>query len=325
MDFRLDDDQLALQESVRGFCRERWPLDRIAERDTGALDREGWRALLDLGVVSVMVDESAGGLGLGAVEGSVVFEQLGAQLAPGPLLWSTLGALLLPEIARGEMLAGGTEDHGQTPLFVEHARDVDVLVVLRGDGVACIDRGDLPEPERADALDPLSPVGVFESLPAGRTIGGADEAVRLRRMGTLLASALQLGIADAALEVSVAYSLEREQFGAPIGSFQALKHIMADMYVRVGLARSATYAAAAVLDDPGIGDAERALGAAKLLAGEAAVDNARAAIQIFGGMGFTWHMPPGFLLKRAWVLDQCFGSPTAHALSMADRLHEEVA
>ena len=104
-----------------------------------------------------------------------------------------------------------------------------------------------------------------------------------------------------------------------------LKHMMADMYVRVGLARSATYAAAAVLDDPGIGDAARALGAAKLLAGEAAVDNARAAIQIFGGMGFTWDMPPGFLLKRAWVLDQCFGSPTAHALEMADALHEEVA
>ena len=129
MDFRLDDDQLALQESVRGFCRERWPLDRIAERDTGALDRAGWRALFDLGVVSAMADEAAGGLGLGAVEGSVVFEQLGAQLVPGPLLWSTLGALLLPEIARGELLAGGVDDHGQSPLFVEHAHDAKRFVV----------------------------------------------------------------------------------------------------------------------------------------------------------------------------------------------------
>jgi len=325
MDFRLDEDQLALQESVRGFCRDRWPLDRIAERDTERLDRAGWQALFDLGVVSAMADEASGGLGLGVVEGAVVFEQLGAQLVPGPLLWSTLSALLVPEIARGDLLASGVEDRGQTPLFVEHASAVDTLVVLRADGVARIDRDELPEPGDADSLDPLNPVGVFASLPAGTPIGGAAEALRLRRTGTVLAAALQLGIADAALEVSVAYSLEREQFDRPIGSFQALKHMMADMYVRVGLARSATYAAAAVLDDPGIGDAERAVGAAKLLAGEAAVDNARAAIQIFGGMGFTWDMPPGFLLKRAWVLDQGFGSPAAHALSIADMLREEVA
>lgn len=325
MDFRLDEDQLALQESVRDFCRSRWPLDRIAERETQTLDRDGWRSLVELGVISVMADESVGGLGLGAVEGSIVFEQLGAQLVPGPLLWSALGALLVPEIANGERLASGAEHRGRSPLWVEHVSDVDVLIVLRPDGVARIDRGELPAPEAAEALDPLNPVGLFASLPAGTSIGGAEEATKLRRVGTLLAAALQLGIAGAALDVSVAYSLEREQFGAPIGSFQALKHMMADMYVRVGLARSATYAAAAALDDPAIGDAERGLGAAKLLAGEAAVDNARAAIQIFGGMGFTWQMSPGFLLKRAWVLDQCFGSPTAHALAIATMLREEVA
>jgi len=123
----------------------------------------------------------------------------------------------------------------------------------------------------------------------------------------------------------VAYSLEREQFGVPIGSFQALKHIMADMYVRVGLARSATWAAAAVLDDPEVGDALRSIGAAKLLSGEAAVENARASIQVLGGMGFTWQMAPHFLLKRAWVLDQTFGTPTSHALAISASLAEEVA
>ena len=111
----------------------------------------------------------------------------------------------------------------------------------------------------------------------------------------------------------------------PIGSFQALKHIMADMYVRVGLARSATYAAAAVLDDPAVGDADRSVSAAKLLAGEAAVENARASIQVLGGMGFTWEMAPHFLLKRALVLDQTFGTPTSHALAIAASLEKEVA
>jgi alkylation response protein AidB-like acyl-CoA dehydrogenase len=111
----------------------------------------------------------------------------------------------------------------------------------------------------------------------------------------------------------------------PIGSFQAIQHVLADMYVRTALARSATYAAAAVLDDPGIGDPVRASAAAKLLAGEAALENARAAIQVHGGMGFTWAMLPGYLLKRAWVLEHAFGSADAHALALGSCIEETPA
>jgi alkylation response protein AidB-like acyl-CoA dehydrogenase len=325
MDFHLDDDQLALQDNVTRFCRSEWPLERLAERGTGGLDRERWKALVDLGVVGAMVEEARGGLGLGAVEGAVVFEQLGYHLVPGPLLWSALGAFVIREVADGDRTAGGTEDRGAPRLFVEHAADVDTLVVLRRDGVSRIDRADLPPAAAGDALDPLNPVGVFTALPAGTRVGDAVEAERMHRVGVLLAAALQLGISDAALDVAVAYSLEREQFGVPIGSFQAMKHVMADMYVRTGLARSAAYAAAAVLDDPAVGDAERSLRAAKLLAGEAAVANARASVQVLGGMGFTWEMAPHFLLKRALVLDHAFGTPTSHALAIGAALAEEVA
>ena len=117
----------------------------------------------------------------------------------------------------------------------------------------------------------------------------------------------------AALETARAYALEREQFGVRIGSFQAIKHLLADMYVRTALARSATYAAAALLDDDAGGDPESAARAAKLLAGEAAIANAKAAVQILGGMGFTWAMVPHHLLKRAWVLEHAFGTADAHA------------
>jgi len=288
-------------------------------------DRQAWGELVEMDALRLMADEEVGGLGLGVVEATVVFEQLGQQLVPGPLLWTTLGALLIPEVTSGASVAGGTDDTGHTPLFVEHAAEIDTLVVLRPDTVACIDRDELPDSRATESLDPLNPVRIFDELPPGTPIGGAREARKLREVATVLSAALQLGIADAALDVAVAYALGREQFGVPIGSFQALKHMMADMYVRVGVARSATYAAAAVLDDPAIGDAARSIAAAKLLAGEAAVDNARAAIQIFGGMGFTWDMPPGFLLKRAWVLDQGFGTPTNHALSIAEMLRQEVA
>ena len=325
MDFHLDADQLALQHQVAAFCRSRWPLERVAERPTKGLDRAGWDELLELGVTSVMVEEARGGLGLGALEAAVVFEQLGYHLVPGPLLWSALGALLIQEVADGERIAGGTEDRGAPRLFVEHAAEVDTVVVLRPDGVARVDAAQLPPFSSGDALDPLNGVGVFAALPAGVRVGDAAAAAALRHVGVVLAAALQLGIANAALDVAVAYSLEREQFGVPIGSFQALKHLMADMYVRAGLARSATYAAAAVLDDPGVGDAERSASAAKLLAGEAAVENARASIQVLGGMGFTWATPPHFLLKRALVLDHAFGTPTSHALAIGAALAEEVA
>jgi alkylation response protein AidB-like acyl-CoA dehydrogenase len=325
MDFHLDDDQLALQDSVARFCRTRWPLDGVGERPTGGLDRAGWKELVDLGVTTLMVDEARGGLGLGAVEAAVVFEQLGYHLVPGPLLWSALGALVIREVANGDLLVGGTEDHGATLLFIEHASEVDTLLVLRASGVSRIDAAEAPRAVAGEALDPQSAVGVFSSLPEGTLIGDAAEASRLRGVGVVLSSALQLGISSAALDLAVAYSLEREQFGVPIGSFQAMKHIMADMYVRTGLARSATYAAAAVLDDPAVGDPARSLSGAKLLAGEAAVENARASIQVFGGMGFTWGMAPHFLLKRALVLDQTFGTPTSHALAIGAALAEEIA
>lgn len=323
MDFSLDEDQLSLQAMVRQFCRTRWPLDHVHERPTKGLDIEAWRQLSEIGALSLLAMESNGGSGLGVVEGAVVFEQLGQHLVPGPVLWTALAATLIPDVARGVRIAGGVEDRGQRPLHVEHADVIDTLIVLRADGVARVDRDAFPAWRLADSLDPLRPVALFESLPAGVPIGDAAAAARVSQVGTVLSAAVQLGVATAALDVAVAYSLQRQQFEVPIASFQALKHMMADMYVRVGLAKSATYAAAAVLDDPSVGDAARSIAAAKLLAGEAAIDNSRAAVQVLGGMGFTWDTPPNFLLKRAWVTDHSFGTATSHALSLAAMVSAE--
>ena len=110
----------------------------------------------------------------------------------------------------------------------------------------------------------------------------------------------------------------------PIGSFQAVKHLLADMYVRVELARSATYAAAAIFDDERAGDVATAASTAKLLAGEAGIANGRTAVQVLGGMGFTWEMLPHYFLKRAWVLEEAFGTGDAHALALSDALESDV-
>jgi alkylation response protein AidB-like acyl-CoA dehydrogenase len=114
-------------------------------------------------------------------------------------------------------------------------------------------------------------------------------------------------------EIATEYAKKREQFDRPIGSFQAIKHILADCYTRQELARVAAYAAGATLDDPSVGSVERAVATAKLIAGDAAMKNARACVQVHGGMGYTWEIPAHYYLKRAIVLENSFGDVHEHA------------
>src|SRR5262245_55161283 len=106
MDFRLDEQQLELQDTLRRFCAERFSAERIAPRDGRPLDRAVWRELAALGVFGLRLAQS----GLGAVEAAIVFEQLGAHLVNGPVLWTTLAARFVEGAASGERLVGGVED-----------------------------------------------------------------------------------------------------------------------------------------------------------------------------------------------------------------------
>jgi alkylation response protein AidB-like acyl-CoA dehydrogenase len=205
-------------------------------------------------------------------------------------------------------------------VLVEHLSSLDALLVLRGGGVFRLDPRLLAARPVATPLDPLTPVHHVEALPAGERVADGAAAARLRTEGAALAAALQLGIAEAALELACDWAKRREQFGRPIGSFQALKHLMADMLVRKEEARCAVWAAGATLDDPSVGDAARAVAVAKAVAGEAALKNARGCVQIHGGMGYTWEMPPHYYLKRAFVLENVFGTADEHCLALADAL-----
>lgn len=315
MEFSLDEGQVELQQTVARFCADRFPLDAVVAREGQPTDRAQWAAMADLGLLGLLLVEDAGGSGLGPVEGALVFEQLGSHLAPGPLLWTVLAAGLVDGAATGERLVGGVAavDVVDGAALVEHAADLDVLLVLHDDRVVAHEVAALAPPTLLDPLDPLTPVGRFTGLAGGTRIGGAAEATALRLLGTVLSAALLAGVASRALEVARAYALERHQFGTPIGSFQAVKHLLADMYVRSGLAQSATYAAAAVIQEPGDDHPARAAAGAKLLAADAAIANAGTAVQVLGGMGFTWDMLPNHLLKRAWVLEQSFGHADDHA------------
>jgi alkylation response protein AidB-like acyl-CoA dehydrogenase len=135
------------------------------------------------------------------------------------------------------------------------------------------------------SVDPLTPL---HRLPAG------GECAPDRPEAVLLTAAEQAGSAARTTELAVRYAKEREQFGRPIGGFQAVKHLCAQMLVRAELARTAVYAAAVTADPVEIAGA-------KLLADDAAVGNARDCLQVHGGMGFTWEADVHLHLKRAWV------------------------
>ncbi len=321
MDFRLDDAQVALRETIAAFCADRAPLDRIAERESAPVDPALWGGISDLGVFGLLAPESRGGFGATMVDAAVALEQLGAALVPGPVLWSCLGAPLIPEAVNGSARVTGTVVSGPSgaPIVVEHDDECDALLVVYSDRVESCATAALSFTE-GHSFDPLTRVTTLELLPGGEVVGDAQTASTLRLRGTVLAAAQLVGVAHGVLTVARDYALQRHQFGVPIGSFQAIKHLLADCYVRVELARNSTYAAAAILDDPTAGHAPSAASTAKLLASDAGITNARTAVQVLGGMGFTWEMLPHYFLKRAWVLEQSFGTSDAHAAALGETL-----
>jgi alkylation response protein AidB-like acyl-CoA dehydrogenase len=328
MDFRVGDAERGLAEGIRTMVAGRLPLERIREREgeERTIGAEDWAALGETGVFALTLPEPAG-IGLGLAEAAVVFEELGRALVPGPLVGTFLAAAmrLAPGAAEGHAFVGVCFGSGGPPWLVEHLSSLDAAFHLQlggpGDGRRLMTTiRDAPTARRVEApLDPLTPLWQLSQLPGGSPL--EDPERQLFRDGAVLTAALQVGHAAETLKLAVAYAKERHQFGKPIGSFQAVKHMCADMLVRAEVARAAVHAAACLADAPDVLAAEadaagstpggwmqRAVAGAKLLADDAAIGNARAAIQVHGGMGYTWEVPLHLHLKRARVLATSFGS-----------------
>lgn len=281
VDFQPTEDQRDLRAGVRDLLAGRYGREALrASVDTGAaLDRGLWRELGEAGFFALRLPEADGGVGLGLPEAALVFEEAGRALLPGPLVATHLAAGVVPGAAAGTTVVTAF-DLG------------DGLVAYLGEADAVLGASGMPAGSPVRSADPLTPL---------HRVASYGDSSAYRSEGALLTAALQVGSALRTVELAVRYAGEREQFGQPIGAFQAVKHLCAQMLVRAEVARTAVYAAA-VTAATAVGDAE--IAAAKLLADEAAVGNARDCLQVHGGMGFTWEADVHLHLKRAWVRAQ---------------------
>ena len=339
MDFELNEDQEALAEGVAALCAGRFDIETVRSMATDGLDRGRWAELAETGVFSLTRPEAEGGLGMGWAEAVVVFEQLGRALVPGPLVATTLTAALVglastdgaasadgAEIADGATLGTmvvGTQERSEGRCYVEFLPWIDTLVISDDEGLWSVDAASLGTAAAAPAahpLDPLTPVTAVAELPQGRRIADAKTADEWRQCGALLTAALQLGIAGGATDLAVEYAKQREQFGKPIGAFQAVKHRCADMITRVEVLRAAVYAAGVTVDGKGVDDPAHSVAVAKVLASSAAAACGKDTVQVHGGMGYTWEVDAHLFLKRAWVHDLAFGDGDHYAEQLASGL-----
>lgn len=280
MDFQPTEDQRDLRAGVRDLLAGRYGHEALrASVDTGVcVDRGLWRELGEAGFFALRLPEADGGVGLGLPEAVLVFEEAGRALLPGPLVATHLAAGLVPGAAAGTAVVTAFDLGGG-------------LVSYLGEADAVLGAPEVPSGSPVRSADPLTPL--HRVAPHAHASSAASSS-STTSTGALLTAALQAGSAGRTVELAVRYAGEREQFGQPIGAFQAVKHLCAQMLVRAEVARTAVYAAAVTADDTEIA-------AAKLLADEAAVSNARDCLQVHGGMGFTWEADVHLHLKRAWV------------------------
>jgi alkylation response protein AidB-like acyl-CoA dehydrogenase len=322
MDFGLSDDQRMLEDSLRGFLADRVPITRVRElRDADCPnDRAIWRALAELGATGILIPEAQGGSGLALVMAPIA---LRAAAGPGADAW--LGGIAGGDIVMGAAVteafsvreeAGVTLEGGVLrgkAMMAIDAVDADlVLLAVSGDRLAVV-RGDAAglattrlatiDATRCTAelvLDGVTPEAVYE--------GAGDAIARMLDAGRIVLAADALGACESMISQAVAYSAERVQFGRPIGSFQAVKHMCAEMIAELEPARSLFWYAAHAFD---AAPDEAPLLACHVLAhvSEIGREIASTATQVHGGIGWTDEQNLHFWFKRVAVARHLLGGP----------------
>ncbi|MFJ6996344.1 acyl-CoA dehydrogenase family protein [Streptomyces sp. NPDC003090] len=342
-----------LRAAVRALLADRAAPATLPGRleGRGPHDAELWRALAgDIGAAGLLVPEKLGGQGASHREAAVVLEELGRAVTPLPYLTSsvvatrTLLALgpsgeaagLLADLASGRrtavlalpLTATATDATSADPAgpagaipAVADAVLADVLLVPRPDGLHAVEAADADiRPQTPlDLTRPLAAVTVEATAPGPRLADAGTSRAAIRSgllSGAGLLASEQLGLAEWCLEEAVRHTRTRHQFNRPVGSFQALKHRMAELWLEVAGARAAARNAADALatDSP---DAPLAVAVAQAYCSRVAVHAAEECVQLHGGIGMTWEHPAHLYLKRAKSDQLAFGAPGHHKDTVA--------
>jgi alkylation response protein AidB-like acyl-CoA dehydrogenase len=327
MNFDFTDDQQAIKRTAKELLENRFKPEKWRELvEAGDYDDAIWKEMAELGWPGIFVEEQFGGQGLGVVELVIVMEELGYALAPGPFFSNAAAGLViqhtgtdeqkerwLPGIASGEARGTvGVVRNGSASL-VPDADSAEVIVLLDGDSGSVVEASSA-EVEVQETIDSTRR---FASVQAqgGEPLGG-DSGPGADRIATALAAEL-VGVGQRAMEMAVDYARERKQFDRPIGAYQAVSHRCAQMLLEVEGARSAAYYAGWAADhEPE--SLPLAASMAKAYASDAGWRVTASALQVHGGIGFTWEHDLHFFLKRARTDGHLFGTPGEHRERVAE-------
>lgn len=298
MNLELDDDQRNLVAAATDVCAA-LSADWRAIPTAAAVDPTSLKALADVGILGVRHPEPEG-TGLGPVEAVLAAQPCGAALAPTALLvWADLVGPAIPGVLTGAVSVTGAFAPQRDFSF---GGATDVTIVVDGGGAYALD-SDSVQWEPLPQVDPATPRALIHGAtsPAGRLIADPDTVERWHWQYQVLVAAHLVGIGRGAVDASVAYAKDRNQFGRPIGSFQAIKHLLADAHTAVEMARSQVLVAALCWAENDPHAPDQALAAA-VVAGRSALLAAETAIQVHGGMGFTSEAIPHLYYKRTLLL-----------------------
>jgi len=326
-DLLLNEDEAMIAQSVREFLEGELPVERLRPNAKSTDYEAAWQEMAGLGWFGVGLPESAGGSGLGLIQELLIQRECGRHLVSPKVLATTLAGHVA-HLAGDDMLAGAFATGAAAaalaidaaPKAVGRARPVfavdwngsDPLLYWNENGMGLFDAGSLGSSSAADSIDESVTLHAGElTLDAAAAWIDASTTPLTRRADVLLAAAL-VGLAEHACDLAVEYAKLREQFGKPIGGFQAIKHRCADMAVRQRLAWYQTCLAALKLEADA-DDAPLQVASAKLLAAEAAQENGRACIQVHGGIGFQSECDAHWFVKRAMIYDQAGGATQLQA------------
>lgn len=319
MDFTLNEDQHMLRSSARDFLAKEWPaaeMRRMLDPEDGAKAAATlWGKIVELGWPALLVPEEQDGLGLGVFDLAVLMEEMGRRLVPGEFLGSAVLATLLGSPA-SETRTAVLCDDDERLRYALGAAGADQVVLVRGDELF---RLRTREVEIVPSLDPTRPLGRVSFVDVGEPAGAASNPARALDVATVALAAEMVGGAAELLDQVVAYVKDRKQFGVPVGTFQAVQHRAADMLIRIEKARSAAYHAALVADEAPE-ELPMAASAAKVAANQAYVWCSQQAIQLYGGLGFTWEQDLHLYFKRAKASEYLLGSTAYHLDRIAEGL-----